>query len=137
MRSGRGWTETVLYSFCPQSGCADGADPAADVIMDAAGNLYGTTVGGGSLHNAGVVFQLTPSGSGWAQHVLYSFCAQSGCADGSSPYAGLIMDGKGNLFGTTSTGGAYSGGTAFALTPMGSSWVQSALYSFCPLGGGC
>src|SRR5260370_15614517 len=103
--SGSGWTETVLYRFCPQSGCADGASPQAGLIMDGAGNLYGTTAQGGSLHNAGVVFQLTPSGSGWAQQVLYTFCPQSGCAHRSPPHAGLIMDRTGNLFGTTSNRG--------------------------------
>jgi uncharacterized repeat protein (TIGR03803 family) len=112
-------TETVLYSFCSQSGCADGSDPEAGLIMDGAGNLYGTTYSGGSAGFAGrgVVFRLAPDGT---ETVLYSFCSQSNCADGSYPEAGLIMDGAGNLYGTTVSGGSTSGagpGVVFMVTP--------------------
>jgi uncharacterized repeat protein (TIGR03803 family) len=104
--------ETVLYSFCPQN-CADGYFPVAGLTVDQNGNLYGTTTGGG-MRGAGVVFKLTPKGK---ETVLYNFCAQANCADGETPYAGLVLDQKGNLYGTTYFGGAYESGTAFKLTP--------------------
>jgi uncharacterized repeat protein (TIGR03803 family) len=113
-------TETVLYNFCSQSNCADGSYPSAGLIMDGAGNLYGTTNGGGTSGTgvvAGVVFKLAPDGT---EIVLYSFCSQSSCADGSYPEAGLIMDGAGNLYGTTLSGGSTSGtgqGVVFMVTP--------------------
>jgi len=88
-------TETVLYSF---TGGLDGANPYySGVIFDASGNLYGTTVGGGTS-NLGTVFELTPTESGWSEKVLYSFAAG---LDGASPYAGLVFNGAGSLYGTT------------------------------------
>jgi len=124
--------ETVLYSFCAQADCADGAQPAAGVIFDQDGNLYGTTLYGGT-HGNGVIFKLTPGGQ---ETVLHSFCAWNGCADGGVPYAGLVLDQKGNLYGTTLRGGAhnsalcesYGCGVVFKLTPEGKYRV---LYSFC------
>jgi uncharacterized repeat protein (TIGR03803 family) len=138
------WTETVLYSFCPQGGtCADGRLPEAGVIMDAAGSLYGTTYDGGSANSGGVVFRLTPNASRttWTEAVLYSFCPQGGrCADGKFPAAGLVMDKAGNLYGTTNEGGnANDNGVVFKLTPNASrtAWAETVLYSFCAQGGTC
>ena len=92
------WTETVLHNF---GNGTDGALPAAGLIFDAAGNLYGTTEVGG-FYGDGTVFELTPNGSGgWTEQVLFSF----NLADGWYPYAGLILDAAGNLYGTTYTGG--------------------------------
>jgi hypothetical protein len=118
--SGTGWSETVLYSFCSQSNCADGNYPSAGLIMDGAGNLYGTTLESGkntcqTSYGCGVVFELTPTTNGWSETVLYSFCSQSNCADGNYPSAGLIMDGSGNLYGTTIYGG-NNWGVVFELT---------------------
>jgi uncharacterized repeat protein (TIGR03803 family) len=96
--------ETVLYTFCPQTNCPDGANPYAGLVFDQKGNLYGTTVSGGTP-GSGVVFRLTPKGR---ETVLYSFCAQTNCTDGANPYAGLVLDQKGNLYGTTRFGGAYN-----------------------------
>lgn len=120
---GGGWTEKVLYSF---TGTPDGASPWAGVIFDQSGNLYGTTELGGA-YGYGTVFELTPSGSGWTEKVLYNFQNQ---ADGGRPYAGLIFDPSGNLIGATTTGGVGSGGTAFELTPSGSGWTFQTLYPF-------
>ena len=117
------WTETVLHTF---TGGADGANPEAELIFDQAGNLYGTTVAGGQNGN-GVVFQLTPAGSGWTEHVLYNF---TGGADGGSPAAGLIFDPAGNLYGTTVYGGVGNLGTVFQLARAGSGWTENVLYSF-------
>jgi uncharacterized repeat protein (TIGR03803 family) len=114
------WTETVLYRF----GGLDGASPYAEVVFDQAGNLYGTTYGGGA-DEQGLVYELVPSGGGWSERVLYSF---TGGADGASPLAGLIFDEVGNLYGTASAGGLY--GTVYKLTRSGSIWTEDTLYGF-------
>ena len=89
------------------------------MIFDNAGSLYGTTTGGGS-GNSGTVFELTRAGSGWTEAVLYNF--QSG-SDGSGPFAGLIFDQLGNLYGATAAGGQGGGGTVFKLSPSNGSWT--------------
>ncbi len=122
--------ETVLYSFCAQKGCADGANPRAGLVLDQKENLYGTTVGGG-VHGQGVAFKLTPEGK---ETVLHSFCAHTDCTDGYGPYAGLVLDQKGDLYGTTQYGGAHGGGVVFKLTPEGK---YTVLYSFCAHGYPC
>ena len=95
-------TLTTLYSFCAQPNCTDGDFPVAGLIADAAGNLFGTTAGGGA-NRVGTVFEIAKTASGYASTptVLHSFCAQPNCADGQFPTAGLIADAAGNLFGTT------------------------------------
>ena len=119
------WTETVLYSF---TGGVDGANPYyAGVIFDSTGNLYGTTVGGGTF-GFGTVFELTPNGTSWSERVLYSF---AGGNDGASPYAGVIFDVAGGLYGTTFAGGSYDEGTVFRLTPSGSGqWSERVILPF-------
>jgi len=136
--SGGGWTEQVLYSFCSQTNCTDGGYPTAGLIFDSAGNLYGTTQSGGNFvgscvtYGCGTVFELMPSrGGGWTEKLLYTFCSQTNCTDGDYPYSGLIFDAAGNLYGTTVAGGAYSGGTAFELSPgQGGGWTEQVLHSF-------
>ena len=117
-------TETVLHSFCSQSGCPDGANPSGGLLMDLEGNLYGTTLSGGA-YGAGTVFELTPDGT---ETVLYDF---TGGADGIGA-GGLIMGLQGNLYGTTVGGGAYGKGTVFEVTPAG---IETVLYSFCSKSG--
>ena len=126
--TGGGWTEQVLHSFTLTG--MDGGYPYAGLIFDTAGNLYGTTTG--TSGNAGTVFELTPTaGGGWTEQVLYTFCSQNGCTDGGDPFAGLIFDAAGNLYGTTKYGGTYGGGTAFELTPTaGGNWTEQVLHSF-------
>ena len=105
------WTETKAYNF---GAGLDGTGPNASLIFDAAGNLYSTTTGGG-IHDSGTVFELSPGqGGGWTEKVLHSFNPNG--ADGASPAGSLIFDAAGNLYGTTSSGGAYGAGTAFELT---------------------
>jgi uncharacterized repeat protein (TIGR03803 family) len=113
--------EIVLYSFCPDPGCADGADPEGGLVMDASGNLYGTTYSGGT--DQGVVFKVDPSGT---ETVLYTFCADPSCG-GNGPIGGLIMDAKGNLYGTALSGGNGGGGTVFELDTSG---TFAVLHSF-------
>jgi uncharacterized repeat protein (TIGR03803 family) len=110
-------TEKVLYSFTGASG--DGKIPGSGLMMDASGNLYGTTVSGGN--GSGTVFEVALNG---AEKVLYKFTGRS---DGSLPDAGLMRDSKGNLYGTTLAGGLKSHGAVFELTPAGS---ETALFSF-------
>lgn len=121
---GSTWTETVLYSF---TGGADGGGPSGDLIRDSAGNLYGTTSGGGNL-NFGVVFKLTRSSSGWIQSVLYSF---TGAQDGEFPTGGVIRDSAGNLYGTTaSSNQGVTGSTVFQLSPAAGSYTEHTLHTF-------
>lgn len=124
MPSGSGWTENVLHTF---EGSPDGYELLGGVILDSAGNVYGTTVYGGAS-DVGMVFKLTySSGSGWTESVLHNFGAGN---DGGDPFAGLIFDPTGNLYGATTTGGQGGGGTVFKLTPSGSGWNFSVIYSF-------
>lgn len=114
-------TESVLHSFGSGS---DGANPEAGLVADAKGNLYGTTYNGGAK-NRGTVFKITPKGK---ETVLYSFCPNyPQCSDGFNVSSSLIMDSKGNLYGTTYAGGADSLGTVFEVTPDG---TETVLYSF-------
>jgi uncharacterized repeat protein (TIGR03803 family) len=124
-------TETVLYNF---TGGADGFHPEASLISDGAGNLYGTTLLGGmgcpgNQYGCGVVFKISPNGGGgWKQTVLHSF---SGPPDAANPFlAPLIIDKAGNLYGTTEFGGAYNWGAVYELSPVGTSWEVTILYSF-------
>jgi uncharacterized repeat protein (TIGR03803 family) len=117
------WTESFVYSF---AGTPDGANPWAPVIADKAGNLYGTTSAGGT-DNAGTVYRMSPKASSYSETVLYSF---QGGTDGDAPYAGLIMDKKGALYGTTVLGGSSGLGAVFKLTPSRSGYTESILYSF-------
>jgi len=106
------WRETVIYSF--QSGTS-GSDPGGGVVQDSAGNLYGTTIYGGSPNcDCGVVYKLSPKKNGkWKYTVLHTFVG----SDGAQPDANLILDDKGNLYGTAATGGQYGDGVVFEVTP--------------------
>jgi len=119
----------VIYSF---QGGADGSSPLSDMILDSAGNLYGTASAGGTgcgTGGCGIVFELKRTQDGWQEQVLYRF---SGGSDGSAPQAGLIFDAAGNLYGTTVFGGdGYESGTVFRLTPNSKGvWTHSFIYAF-------
>ena len=125
------WTEKVLHDFTGN----DGAQPAAGLIFDNAGNLYGTTEAGGDLSQCpnsgcGTVFRLTPGAEGVrTEKVLYSF--QSNGKDGEQPNASLIFDKGGSLYGTTFMGGTFGGGTVFSLTPdANGDWTERIVHSF-------
>jgi len=103
--------EHVLYKFGPPLGHA-GARPVAGVIRDAEGNLYGTTPEGGKF-GVGIVFEIGKDGK---EKVLHTFCSAENCTDGFYSYGDLIMDAEGNLYGTTSAGGAHNMGTIYKIT---------------------
>jgi uncharacterized repeat protein (TIGR03803 family) len=113
----------VIYSF---TGGEDGTNPAVAVTLGADGNLYGTTSFGGAIGD-GVVYKLSRSGSGWDQTVLYAF---QGLSDGQNPLGGVIVDRAGNLYGTTFDGGDNGGGTVYELSPSGTDWKFTTIYSF-------
>jgi uncharacterized repeat protein (TIGR03803 family) len=123
------WTEAVLYGFTG----GEGNNPqAVDLIFDGDGALYGTTTFGGSS-NLGAVFKLTPPVGGqtqWTETVLFSFTDGT---DGANPFAGLIFDAGGALYGTTYRGGTSNLGAVFKLTPPAAGqtqWTETVLYSF-------
>jgi uncharacterized repeat protein (TIGR03803 family) len=127
--------ETVLHTF----GGSDGANPSSSLLLDSAGNLYGTTSYGGNLGcqgglGCGVVFELSPQSNGtWSETVLYTFCSLSNCADGREPRQGpLIRDSAGNLYGTTVWGGGTGcGGDGCGVVfQLGSSGNESILHNF-------
>ena len=123
-RPSQAQTEAVLYNF---TGGSDGAAPGYGLTSDGAGNFYGTTGLGGSS-GTGTVFELSPNvGGGWNLAVLYSFPE---LADGAYPSAGVIVDGAGNLYGTTAVGGAYGQGVVFELSRVGANWTETVLHSF-------
>jgi uncharacterized repeat protein (TIGR03803 family) len=124
-----GWTEKLLHSF---GNGLDGSVPNAGLIVDAAGNLYGTTTSGG-VHHLGTAFELIPTGTGsWTEKQLHNF---SGSTDGAQPWAGLTFDSAGNLYGTASGGGPYNGGVVFELSPQtGGRWSGKVLHSFGKVG---
>jgi uncharacterized repeat protein (TIGR03803 family) len=139
-RNSVNWTYSILYSFCPEgwgSGCPEGDPPDVGVVMDSAGNLYGTTGGGGS-NGYGVAFELTPGSGGWIYSVLYNFCPGGyPCKDGGGTLAGLIFGPGDGLYGTAADGGAYSAGAVFQLSYASGGWYEDLLYSFCSGGFPC
>jgi len=133
---------TTLYTFCAQTNCTDGNWPQAGVVLGTDGNFYGTTFYGGtnsycendlSIAACGTVFKITPGGE---LTTLYSFCAQSNCADGDEPSARLVQGSDGNFYGTTSEGGASINccGIIFKITPGGK---LTTLYTFVCSGANC
>lgn len=116
--------ENVLWNFSGTNG--DGSNPWSNYfISDAKGNLYGATDSGGT-NSDGIVFMLTPAGE---EKILYEFQGQ-GAGDGSSPYGRLAFDTKGNIYGTTQSGGANGTGTVYELTKHGSGWKEKVIYTF-------
>jgi uncharacterized repeat protein (TIGR03803 family) len=144
--AGGEWTAAVLHSF---AGGSDGSTPFAPLVTDDRGALYGTTTSGGATGacSCGIVFRLTPPEPGetaWRETVLYRF---AGAPDGAHPYGGLIIDGRGVLYGTTVDGGVAEGtcgqsrgcGTVFKLTPPADGaveWSETVLYRFTGRGDG-
>jgi uncharacterized repeat protein (TIGR03803 family) len=136
--------KSTVYNFCTNTNCDGGYAPAASLIIDTAGDLYGTTSQGDD--NLGTAFELIPNKHKtiWTIKVLYAFCSggPEDCPDGSRPvsnltYAGAASgapyDGISPLYGTTSGGGDSDKGTVYSLTRKGATWTHTILYSFCAL----
>lgn len=121
------WRESVLYD-----GDQSGGFPPNGVIFDNSGNLYGTGQEGGGSGGLGTVFELTPSGSAWRLNVLHVF---QDPMYGTSPFAGVIFDNSGNLYGTTVSDGSGHGGTVFELSPSNGQWTITLLYALVGNGG--
>ncbi len=117
------WTEHVLYAFRGAAG--DLQFPFAEVTFDQSGALYGTATDWGSIQNGGV-YKLAPSQGGWTYSVVHNLSG----GDGSLPWGAVAFDQAGNLYGTASFGGSSGNGTVFKLSPSGSGWSETALYSF-------
>jgi uncharacterized repeat protein (TIGR03803 family) len=132
------WTYHVIYSFCSQQNCADGAIAGGPLVMDSSGNLYGMTGSGGA--GRGTVFELSLRNGHWRERVLCDFQSSGvgSCLTGSSP-TDLIIDKSGNLYGTTANGGppGSDAGTVFELIKKRSGWSYKALYLFCTAVGSC
>jgi uncharacterized repeat protein (TIGR03803 family) len=123
-------TLTTLYSFCAETGCTDGFGPESGFVQAANGDLYGTTAqgganGDGTLPTGGTVFKVTLGGM---LTTLYSFCAETNCADGEDPYGGLVQAINGDLYGTTFSGGSLGAGAIFKIAPRG---ALTTLHNFC------
>jgi uncharacterized repeat protein (TIGR03803 family) len=114
-----GWTLTTLHVFLDNSHRGDGFFPAGNLVFDAVGNLYGTTLNNYS------VFELSPGMSGWTETLL-----PLDASAGINPTAGLVIDNSGNLYGATTTGGTDGGGSVFELSPGESGWTTTILASF-------
>src|SRR3984885_14352767 len=129
------WTESLIHTFPDGSGgTPDGQNPYASLIMDSAGNLYGTTWAGGP-DDEGIIFRLAPAAKGkWKETVLFHFHdLVNNPPDGANPYASLLMDKDGNLYGTTRDGGGKpgGGGTVFKLTPTAKgAWKETVIHAF-------
>jgi YVTN family beta-propeller protein/uncharacterized repeat protein (TIGR03803 family) len=119
-------TVTTLYTFCSQTNCTDGVEPAAGLVQASNGNFYGTTSDGGANNGGGTVFEIAAG----QLTTLYSFCSQPGCTDGNASQAPLVQATNGNLYGTTYAGGAAGEGTVFEITLSGQ---FTTVYSFCSL----
>ena len=112
-KSRKTWKYTVVHSFCVGGDCNDGYNPLGGLTLDANGDMLGTTQSGGP--GFGTIFKLHRS----TLTTLYAFCSRANCSDGAAPYGGVVLDGSGNMYGTTITGGSGDGlgGTVFKFTP--------------------
>lgn len=120
---GGGWNFDLVHSFGSEN---DGRFPQGPLTLDSSGNLYGTTAGGGSYSN-GSVFKLTSGTDGWVETILYDF---PGGQDGAYPFAGVILDRRGNVYGTTNEGGNENVGIVYKLTPTKGLWKIHVIHSF-------
>jgi uncharacterized repeat protein (TIGR03803 family) len=118
------WSYTVIHNFGPSP---DGYDSMGEVAFDSAGHLYGTTQGGGRF-NQGTVFELSPNASGgWKERILYSF---TGGADQGRPNGPVLLDARGNLYGTTSNGDNGPGTVFELLHNSNGTWTEKTLHTF-------
>jgi len=121
--SGGGWTSKYLYTF---TGGKDGSGLNGTLVLDASGNLYGTTASAGSW-GCGTAYRLSPWKNGtWKETTLWAQKSKKGCHS----YAGLTFDSAGNIYGTASSGGKYNDGVVFELSPSATKYTETTLWSF-------
>jgi uncharacterized repeat protein (TIGR03803 family) len=122
------WQANLIHGFTNTNG--DGYQPLGGVVVDGVGNVYGTTYRGGA-NNWGIVYELTPNSGTFTEKILHTF---TNSTDGSYPNVPLMIDGSGNLYGTTTGGGPVDNpyGLVYELSPSGSTWTQTVLYNFAP-----
>lgn len=126
------WTEKNLHNF---GGGKDGKFPRGALVFDSAGNLYGTTEGGGAygdgtITKGGVAFKLAPGSKGWTETVIHSF---GNGTDAANPRCNLVLDSSGNIYGTAMNGGANGYGAAYEISPQAhGGWKETLIYSFNP-----
>ena len=129
-------TLTTLYSFCSQTNCSDGSTPEGTLVQATDGDFYGTTLTGGNSgctffsSTCGTIFKITSTGT---LTTLYRFCSRGGCADGSSPLAGMVQATDGNFYGTASFGGSNcnAGGGCGVIYKITAAGAYTTLYTFC------
>ncbi len=120
-----GWSEAILHNFAVDN--HDGQSPSGGVAFDSTGNVYGTTMFGGS-HQGGIVFELSRGANGaWHEQILHSFVSLDGYEPGA---ATPVFDSEGNLYATTMGGGTGGGGVVFELLPSDGKWKEKVLYNF-------
>jgi uncharacterized repeat protein (TIGR03803 family) len=120
-----GWTETILYDFPASVGGPDGDIPAGGVVLYPGGRLYGAT-GFGGAYGSGAVYELSPSGTGYSEQLIFNFQSSNGLEPNSS----LVMDSKGRLYGTTLSGG-IGWGNVFRMTRgTAGTWTEQVLHNF-------
>lgn len=120
-----GFNFAPIFTFNPANAKTQGSNPMGTLAFDGAGNLWGTTITGGA-NNFGVLYRLVKGTKGWTQNVLGSFSAHTG----ENPYAGVVFDKAGNIFGTTSSAGFYGGGTVYELVKSGNTYTPRIVFSF-------
>jgi len=132
------WSSKLVWSFNAFDTSGGDNPGSGDLLWDEQGNIYGPTAYGGNP-GLGVIYELSPSGNGWQETVLYTF---TDLPDGRIPFGGLIFDPQGNLWGTTAYGGPADQGTIFKLTHTpGAGWQETIVYSLqnndgeAPMGG--
>jgi uncharacterized repeat protein (TIGR03803 family) len=129
--AGGTWTESQIYTFAPNGG-NDGAHPIGALIVDSAGNLYGTTSSGTGTSGQGIAYELSLVSGVWTEKILHSFALNG--TDGADPGGGLTMDSAGNLYGVTRNGGVNGGGILYELSPNDTSWTETILFPFATAG---
>jgi uncharacterized repeat protein (TIGR03803 family) len=126
MSNGNAFTPKVIHTFAGPP--KDGSNAFGTPVLDGAGNIYGTTNGGGA-HQGGTVYRVSPEPHGkWKEAILYAFKYNG--KDGVGPWAGVVLDAAGNIYGTTVGGGKDTYGTVFKLAPVGKSYKETILWDF-------
>jgi uncharacterized repeat protein (TIGR03803 family) len=128
--TGGAWTEKIIFNFS-----AVYFSPTGQLAFDSKGNLYGTVIGGPTFENYGGVYEITPQSNGtWVANLIHGFTDTDG--DGEQPFGGVVVDGQGNVYGTTYRGGTNNWGIVYELTPNNGTFTEKILHTFTNLSDG-